>query len=220
MWTLATISTPTDEMPLTETLDRFPECEFRVDQSAFETSNSHLSIWFRNVDADELTAALDDDPSVDDYSQVASEGEEMLYNLELDNELIVPMEILQEQEASVEKAHGRGSRWVMEVRFPGREELSNVSDSFEDYDITVDYHSIKSEVGGMGPDGLTENQREVLQLAVEEGYYEIPREATLKELAEIRGVSHQSLSEMLRRAQEELATSRVTSEGRPSVVGE
>jgi hypothetical protein len=47
--------------------------------------------------------------------------------------------------------------------------------------------------------GLTDSQHRVLELASRRGYFEIPRDVTLKELADEVGVSHQALSEQLRR---------------------
>jgi predicted DNA binding protein len=48
-------------------------------------------------------------------------------------------------------------------------------------------------------DRLTARQRETLRLAHERGYFEIPREVTLDDLADELGVSNQAVSERLRR---------------------
>ena len=46
---------------------------------------------------------------------------------------------------------------------------------------------------------LTETQRELLQSAVREGYFKVPREVSLVDLAEIHGLSDREVSERLRR---------------------
>jgi predicted DNA binding protein len=46
---------------------------------------------------------------------------------------------------------------------------------------------------------LTELQQETLVAALEAGYYELPREVTMGELAERLGVSQQALAKRLRR---------------------
>jgi predicted DNA binding protein len=54
--------------------------------------------------------------------------------------------------------------------------------------------------GGHDPSaGLTDDQRELLRLAHREGCYRIPREITLRELAERTGVSDREASRALRR---------------------
>jgi hypothetical protein len=53
-------------------------------------------------------------------------------------------------------------------------------------------------------DGLTDRQREALRTAYELGYFEIPRRASLQEIAGELDISASSLSERLRRAQTQL----------------
>lgn len=58
------------------------------------------------------------------------------------------------------------------------------------------------EEGRQGRYGITEEQQEALIRAYTAGYYTIPRKITAKELADELGVSHQALSERLRRGHE------------------
>jgi predicted DNA binding protein len=46
--------------------------------------------------------------------------------------------------------------------------------------------------------GFTEAQRDILVAAVKTGYFEIPRETSLTDLADQRNESHQAVSEHLR----------------------
>ncbi|MFC7142999.1 helix-turn-helix domain-containing protein [Halosimplex aquaticum] len=51
----------------------------------------------------------------------------------------------------------------------------------------------------MGGFHLTDEQFTTVKAALDRGYYKVPREATLEELANELDVSHQALSERLRR---------------------
>lgn len=51
-----------------------------------------------------------------------------------------------------------------------------------------------------GPSPVTGEQREAVLTALELGYYEVPRHANLADVAAELGISHQALSERLRRA--------------------
>jgi predicted DNA binding protein len=51
---------------------------------------------------------------------------------------------------------------------------------------------------------LSEKQREVFNLAVSKGYYEVPKKLTLKELAEITGIRASTLQEHLSKAESKL----------------
>ena len=53
---------------------------------------------------------------------------------------------------------------------------------------------------------LTDRQREVLDVAVDRGYYEVPREATLDDLAAELGVAPSTVSDHLRKAESAVLT--------------
>ncbi|GAA5059049.1 helix-turn-helix domain-containing protein [Haladaptatus pallidirubidus] len=53
---------------------------------------------------------------------------------------------------------------------------------------------------------LTAAQRDALVAAVEHGYYRIPRDIALEDLADSLGISRQAASERLRRGIEQLVT--------------
>lgn len=61
--------------------------------------------------------------------------------------------------------------------------------------------------------GLTDRQRKALRIAYEMGYFEIPRTASLDDIAAELGITASSLSERLRRAQTHLVEETVVSTG-------
>jgi predicted DNA binding protein len=61
---------------------------------------------------------------------------------------------------------------------------------------------------------LTERQRELLEIAVRQGYFEIPRDCTLAELAEGVGIDKSTASEVLRRGEARLLKWFLTSSNR------
>jgi predicted DNA binding protein len=85
-------------------------------------------------------------------------------------------------------------------------------DISQDHTVDVESkHQIESVVPDMPllmldsalPD-LSEGQREALFEAIEEGYYEIPREATTADIAAKLGISRRTFEEHLRRAENKL----------------
>ncbi len=71
------------------------------------------------------------------------------------------------------------------------------------------------EVAGENVDEelLTERQREVLQTAMREGYFEVPRDCTLDELADELGVDKSTASGVLRRGEARVLKRFLTSAG-------
>ena len=51
---------------------------------------------------------------------------------------------------------------------------------------------------------LTERQEEILQIALEKGYFEYPKKMDIAELAKLLGISKTTLSEILRRGQKKI----------------
>jgi len=91
--------------------------------------------------------------------------------------------------------------WLLEVRFPDRDSLIAFNDHCRDRGLTVavDYLRVADD----GPDGvlaLTEKQQELLAVAYEEGYFEVPRGISQDELADALDVSKSAVSQRLRRA--------------------
>jgi predicted DNA binding protein len=63
-----------------------------------------------------------------------------------------------------------------------------------------------AEEGKPGLDGLTEKQREALELALDEGYFAVPRENSATELADEVGITRPAFSRRLQRAQKQVFT--------------
>jgi predicted DNA binding protein len=110
-------------------------------------------------------------------------------------------------------ATGSGESWEFELRFPDRGAMSEFQRRCRDrgvgFEVLRVYNPRKPDAGPWF--GLTEPQREALVLAVERGYYDIPRDCTTVELAEELGISDQAVTERLRRAIVTLSSTTVLS---------
>lgn len=214
MSTLAVIRIPPVEMALTDTVAALDGCYFHVEETAFTENNLTLHVWIACEDCSGIAAALRADPSVRESRLVDEREDERLYAVDLADDTLMPRDIIQRFDGTVCEAYGNDSEWVVEVRFPAREDLSAVADLFDEYGIEVTYESITElqNADASRVTELTRPQREAIQAAIDRGYYEIPRGVTLDTLSEELGVSHQALSERLRRAQEKLAKKRLSRE--------
>jgi predicted DNA binding protein len=64
---------------------------------------------------------------------------------------------------------------------------------------------------------LTSRQENILQIALEKGYFEFPKKITLRQLAKVLDISPATLTEILRRGQKRVLQEHFR--GRPSVLG-
>ncbi|WP_049970364.1 helix-turn-helix domain-containing protein [Haladaptatus cibarius] len=109
-------------------------------------------------------------------------------------------EILTAQEATVLHAEGNRDGWLFRVRFPDHEATSQFRESCDEASISYEVRRIYpvSELPMKRYD-LTEEQREALVTAFESGYFRVPRDISLSELAETLDISPQATSGRLRR---------------------
>lgn len=85
--------------------------------------------------------------------------------------------------------------------FPTRDALSRTYEYYETNGIRFEILSVYNvDDDRQGRFGLTDEQQETLTAAFEAGYYEVPREVNMEELASEFDISHQALSERIRRA--------------------
>ncbi|ELZ01988.1 helix-turn-helix domain-containing protein [Natrialba asiatica] len=77
-----------------------------------------------------------------------------------------------------------------------RETIAEIPDGIQiTLEGTGEYHSDTRRLASL----LTERQQELLDLAIDEGYYEMPRRATLRDLADREGISAGTVGEHLRK---------------------
>jgi predicted DNA binding protein len=85
-------------------------------------------------------------------------------------------------------------------------DLTATQEQFEAFGAALDETGRRYELLSLvhtdeDDDLLTERQRECLQTALQQGYFEVPRECTLAELADTLGVDKSTASETIRRGQ-------------------
>ncbi|WP_198662078.1 helix-turn-helix domain-containing protein [Halorussus litoreus] len=84
--------------------------------------------------------------------------------------------------------------------------LSELGEHLDEAGIEYDIESVV-EIGSSEADRLlTPRQHEVLAIAIDEGYYAVPREATLTDVAETLGVSKSTCSDILHRCESSIIT--------------
>ncbi|MDS0284591.1 helix-turn-helix domain-containing protein [Haloarcula onubensis] len=206
MSTIVQGSVPSDELALHRTFQELPELEVQCERVVKSGENTVFPVlWMRDATQEAIEDALADDPTVESVECLSSLDEEYLYEMEWIDHVHLLLNILTNGEATILDAVGRRDRWHLRVLFPDREHFARTHEFAEDHGLAFDVRSIRELEGEpAGRYGLTEGQYEALILAADRGYFEVSRETTLEELADELDVSHQALSEQLRRGMEAL----------------
>lgn len=193
------------ETPVLRTaLAAVPEMQVSIEQQTLRDSKPFaLAFWASGDDFEAFEAALADDPTVRDAAVLAEMDDQRLYQVELtkEGEARMTYHSWADLDAVFVSAERVGDGWRVRIRFPDRECLREYVEYCEAQGLTFDLRQLYDARGREHDSfGLTDRQRETLQTATEMGYFEVPRQVELEDLAAVLGVSRQAVSERLRRA--------------------
>ena len=160
---------------------------------------------------------------VETYLPVQQANETPRYRIEpavsMDDQLgeyvddVAELQALAAADATIHLIRVTPTGWVQAGWFADRATLDAFW-SFWDRNGEFTLRRLTPDDGASPPEtGLTEPQREAFRAAYEAGYFEIPRAASLADVAADLDISASSLSERLRRAQTHLAESTVARPG-------
>jgi len=204
MSTIAELRLPAPETTLATAFEHAPEVTFELESSV---SKTHPCLWASGVDRATIETALEADPAVKGHDLLVEANTRLLLDLEfVDGEGIPQLcNPLLEDGGSLLEAWGSNGWWQVRVRFPDRDALCNAYDRLLEQGVSADLRRVSDVTDGEDPETrLTPQQREALEAALEHGYFEIPRQISMEELAKELEISHQALSERFRRAYETL----------------
>lgn len=219
MSTIAELRLPAPETTLATAFDHVPDATFELESSV---SKTNPCLWVADVERDRIEAAFDADPSIEGYDALVESQSRILYDLEfVDGDGIGTLcDPLLVDGGSLLEAWGTEGWWQVRVRFPDRDALTNAYERLLECDISADLRRVTDVTNATEPDTrLTPEQREALEAALQYGYFEIPRQISMEELAAELDISHQALSERFRRAYETLVDEELQPPGEPPTTG-
>lgn len=201
MVTLLSAALPHEKFVLTETLSSVPNASFEV-EGVVETCETSVMplIWASAADHDHLNTALLDDPTTEEVELLSDHADRWLYRMKWINNVQGLLETIVTNQATILTATTNNGRWIVRLMFPTHDGVSETMAHCKEHDIDLEMIAIR-EMSGQpaGRYGLTDAQFEALTTAWRQGFYTVPRGVELVDIAADLGVSHQALSERLRR---------------------
>jgi predicted DNA binding protein len=167
--------------------------------------------WVHHTDNETFVESIQRHPAVRSTTAVDSFEDRTLFKLDWDASVDDLIRGIEDRDGYVLNAVGRAMNWEFEVRFRTHEALRAFSDDCNAAGIPLTIQRVYAPSGGREDPGeeLTDAQLEALTLAIEKGYYSIPRGCSTKELGDELGISDQAVTERLRRAIVALSTSTI-----------
>jgi predicted DNA binding protein len=207
-----TLHAPT--ITLTPTLEAVPGMTVELDQQIVSSGYTPLVIVWASGDYFEaFDTALEQDATIASYAIIEDLDSRKLYRLELSPENLLPVYPAYRKVGAIPMTgHGKAGVWRRRIRFPDRDALAEFQQFCADKGIDFSLKRLYTPGDDETTYQLTEPQLEAIVIAYEIGYFNVPRDATLDDLSSELGISKQSVSERLRRAQSRLVANAILGE--------
>ena len=196
---------PASGFALVDLFERVPDARVKCESAVANPDDHALLVIQADGRKREVDAALRSDPGIATVEYFGDCEESWRYRVTWKGRPRRLIQRLVAADVSLMSVQGRSGEWRLRLLAPDREGIAGAHEIMGDLDCGADCRSISTvDSERSNGSGLTAEQHEALVTASEEGYYDIPRNATATDVADGLGISHQALSERLRRAHHQL----------------
>lgn len=198
---LTAFDVPAADFLLDWTLGSAPEMHVEIERVAVENEEVTPYFWAADGDFETFETALDDDPTVDDVVTVEDHDDERLYRVTWAREAESIVYAVSESGATILEATSENGGWFVEMLFPDEEALSEFQNYAAAHDLSFELRWLHGAAHSeaFGRYGVTDEQREALVTAYEQGYFDVPGDISLGELADELDISKNAVSARLHR---------------------
>lgn len=213
MSVVAQFTIPATQFVLGELLEVGSGPKIRL-ESVIPTGDSVVPyFWVRNEHADAVQVALEESEFVDEVTTVDILESETLFRVVWANDVDGLFGLIRDTDAALLEAEGLGDDWVFRMRFSERESLSEFYQACIEKGFTPDLEEVNSPFNSADTSsfGVSGPQKEVLLAALEKGYFDVPREINLTDLADHLNISDTAASQRIRRGMNTLLSGTLAS---------
>lgn len=218
MSVIANIRIPIEDFEFGELLAGNPGTTVRLERMVPMGSAFVPYVWLDNDGLSHLEELIGSDLHVTEFRVVDTVDSEALVRLEWSSDVDGLLDALVAVDAVILEGTGQPDGWEFQLRFPDHDALSAFYEGCLTKGVSIDIESVHNPGFGNVPDPtyrLTDIQRETLLVALEAGYFDVPRATNLIELAGELGVSDTAASQRIRRGISTLLLQTIADEADP-----
>ncbi|WP_114578755.1 helix-turn-helix domain-containing protein [Saliphagus sp. LR7] len=204
MTVIVEFTLPSESFPFGRSTSGDPDVRVQLERVVPIDQDRIPFLWATGKEFDEFERVLTNSGIVKHAEAVTRVGNSVLYYVEWYTDRESFLNGLSDTNGAIMEAH-RGSNWSFTVRFQDHTDLTRFHQFYQDEEFPVHIdrvYSLDEEPRSEFGFGLTPEQRETLTMAVEHGYFSVPRETTLDEIADELDITPQAASERVRRGAE------------------
>lgn len=207
MATVVDLTLPTARFALSDTFEQVPDATLETIRVAAHGPRGMMTfLWASAGELNTLDDALRADGSTTAVTRLSAGDGRALYRLGWNADVRATIGVFTQAQQALLGAQGHADRWEFRVLFPDDASISSAYENWRSHDIDASIQRINgiSRMESCRGVDISPCQHETLISAYEHGYYGVPREINLDGLAAKLDISHQALSERLRRGHQNL----------------
>ncbi|SDR18369.1 helix-turn-helix domain-containing protein [Natronobacterium texcoconense] len=218
MATEATFTVPSNEFSLGTVFKQLPDVSVELERIIPAQDVVIPYFWVRGTRVDDVEGAFSEHPGVKGIQFIDSVEDEHLLRVEWAMDHDDVLTTLTETEVALIEAIGTNKQWTFDIRGDARGDIADFQSRCREVDIPItltELHAL-TPVETATEAALTDTQQEALVLAYERGYFESPRETTMKEIGDELGITQQAVASRLRRGIKHILGSTLSDVSAPS----
>jgi predicted DNA binding protein len=197
---------PANEFVFHETFQAEPTMKVEIERVVAADEILTPYFWISHISPTTFAAAAGNDPTIEQLEKLDEFEEATLYRADWVEHIETLVYAYMRIGAAILEAEGQKDEWLFRMRFDDREKFDQFSEFLNEEDVSFDLHQLYeiTHPRTRGEFALTPKQYEAVTTAWEMGYFDLPRDTTMKDVADELNIAPQSLSDRLRRAQDKL----------------
>lgn len=214
MSVVADFTVPADSFALHHALTADPDVTIKAERLASHSPEWSLPfIWASGGDFEAFEEAMQEDPTVVEASAIEKMHGDALYKVQWSQDVLDLITEMIDQHAIILNAQARAEEWRLQLRFAEEGQISSFQEYFSEenrsFEVNKIYHPNTSRQREYG---LTREQHDTLVAAFQRGYFSVPRDTSMEELANELGISSNAVSQRIRRGSANLIQHALTME--------
>ncbi|KYH24186.1 HTH DNA binding domain protein [Halalkalicoccus paucihalophilus] len=197
--TITDIRVPAHAFPLGRILQEYPDVEIELERLVPTQKEIIPLFWVESASEAAVERTLQEDPLVEELAQLTRTPERVLYSVTWSPDIDTLVKALVDLKVDVLSADGRADFWEFRLQFRDRAQLEQFRRICHEEGIPLDLLRLYNPMMPPEEGSLTAEQLDALKMAYEHGFWDIPRAINQTELANLIGISNNSMSQRLRR---------------------
>lgn len=189
-----------------------PDMIVRADRLASHSTEDVLPfLWASKGDFETFREGLRNDSTVESATVAAERSGSVLYKLQWSQIFVDLIDEMINQHAAIVEADARAGNWRLKLRFTKEGQVSSFQKHFSEKNLTFEVNQLYHPTAPRQREyDLTPEQRDTLVMALDKGYFKVPRDLSIEELADEFGISANAISQRIRRGSANLVRNTLT----------